>query len=86
MLISSSPCRLFESTSTGQVRCPEVDLREEEEVDRFDEEVDLSGEEGIALLLGGQCLDAVVDIDVTMNLLVVGLVLKSLQEFGEVPA
>ena len=35
---------------------------------------------------GGLSLDGVVDIGVTMKLLVVGLVLKSLKEFGEVPA
>ena len=47
---------------------------EDEEVDRPEEGADLSGGEEIALLLGGQYLDAVVDVGVVVNLHVVGLV------------
>ena len=74
ILPSSLPCRLFKSIFIGQIRCQEVDLREDEEVDRPEEGADLSGGEEIALLLGGQYLDAVVDVGVVVNLHVVGLV------------
>ena len=68
----------------GQIRCQEVDLRYDEEVDRPEEGVDLSGGEEIILLLEGQYLDAVVGVGVVVNLHVVGWVQNNLQQFGGV--